>query len=110
MLIEDAGVWNQMLLQLLSRSPTSRVINDEVGNLENDLITPEPALSYLRYDAFVTPTGLAEIGLPELTHRIERLQDMTNYDARDQLLDVGRRSAERQILPEHFPRHFDLSS
>jgi hypothetical protein len=110
MLIEDAGVWNQMLLQLLSRSPTPWVIDEEVGNLQNDLIAPEPALSYLRYDARVTPAGLTEIGLPNLTYRIDRLHDMTNYDARDQLLDIGRRSAALQILPEHFPRRFDLSS
>lgn len=108
MLMEDAGVWNQLLLQLLSRSPTPWVIDDEVGNLEHDLIVPEPALTYLRYDARVTPSGLTEIGLPHLAHRTGRLHDMTNYAGRDQLLDIGRRSAERQILPEHFPQRFDL--
>jgi len=110
MLMEDAATWNQMLLQLLSRSPTPWVIDDEVGALEHDLIAPEPALSYLRYDARVTPAGLAEIGLPALSHRIERLHDMTNYDARNQLLDIGRRSAALQMQPEHFPHRFDLSS
>lgn len=110
MLIEDAGVWNQMLLQLLSRSPTPRVIDDEVGDLANDLITPEPALSYLRYDARVTPAGLREIGLTGLTHGIGQLHDMTNYEARNELLDIGRRSAALQMLSEHFPHHFDLSS
>lgn len=110
MLIEDAGVWNQMLLQLLSRSPTPWVVDEEVGNLQDDLISPEPALNYLRYDARVTPTGLNEIGLSNLAHRVERLHDMTNYDAREQLLDIGRRSAVRQIVPEHFPHRFDLST
>jgi hypothetical protein len=110
MLMEDASVWNQMLLQLLSRSPTPWLIDEEVGSLENDLIAPEPALSYLRYDARVTPIGLAQMGLPELTHRIGWLHDMTNYDARDQLLDIGRRSATQQMRPEHFPHHFDLIS
>ncbi|MBT8470149.1 MAG: hypothetical protein KJN97_15495, partial [Deltaproteobacteria bacterium] len=68
------------------------------------------ALSYLRYDARVTPAGLDEIGLSNLADRVERLHDMTNYDARDQLLDIGRRSAALQILSEHFPQRFDLSS
>jgi hypothetical protein len=108
MMIEDASSWNQLFLQLLSRSPTAWVIDDEVGNLERDLIVPEPALSYLRYDALMTPSALAEIGLPELSNRIGRLHNMTNLEGRDELLDIGRRFAERQVQSEHFPHGFDL--
>lgn len=108
MMIEDATSWNQLLLQLLSRSPTARVINDEVGDLGRDLIVPEPALSYLRYDAPMTASAVAEVGLPKLAKRIDRLQDMTNFENREVLFDIGRRFAERHVKPEHFPRGFDL--
>jgi patatin-like phospholipase/acyl hydrolase len=108
MMIEDANSWNQLFLQLLSRSPTPWVIDDEVGNLERDLIVAEPALSYLRYDALMTPAALAEIGVPELGKHVGRLENMTNFESRHDLLDIGRRFAERQVQSEHFPHGFDL--
>ena len=108
MMIEDASSWNQLLLQLLSRSPTPWVIDDEVGNLERDLLVPEPALSYLRYDAPMTPSALTEIGFSEHAKHMGRLHNMTNFGNRDVLFDIGRRVAKRQILPEHFPPVFDL--
>ena len=107
MMIEDASSWNQLLLQALSRSPTSRVIDDEVGDLAGDLLVPEPVLSYLRYDAVMNASTAAEIGLPQLAARMGQLQDMTNFDNRDLLFEIGRRFAERQVLAHHFSPVFD---
>ena len=107
MMIEDASAWNQLLLQAISRSPTPRVIDDEVGDLSGDLLTPEPALSYLRYDAVMTPSVAAEIGLPQLARNMGHLQNMTNFDNREVLLDIGRRFAERQVEAAHFLPAFD---
>jgi len=110
MLIEDANSWNQLLLQLLSNSATPWVIDDEVGNLREDLIVPEPSLSYLRYDVPMTPSALVEVGLPGLVKRIGALHNMTNADNRHDLLEAGRRFAQRQVQPEHFPHGFDLAT
>jgi len=107
MMIEDASAWNQLLLQAISRSPTPRVIDDEVGDLSGDLLTPEPALSYLRYDAVMNPSVAAEIGLPPLAQNMGHLQNMTNFDNREVLLDIGRRFAERQVEAAHFSPAFD---
>ena len=110
MMIEDASAWNQLLLQTLSRSPTMRVIDDEVGDLSRDLLVPEPALSYLRYDAFMTPASMVDIGLPQLAEQVGHLHDMTSLNNRDLLLDIGRRFAQRQIRTQHFLPAFDLTS
>ena len=110
MMIEDASSWNQLLLQALSRSPTSRVIDDEVGVLAGDLLVPEPVLSYLRYDAVMNASTAAEIGLPQLAARMGQLQDMTNFDNRDLLFEIGRRFAERQVLAHHLSSAFDIGN
>lgn len=110
MMMEDASSWNQLLLQTLSRSPTSQVIDDEVGDLARDLLAPEPALSYLRYDAVMSPSAMSEVGLPHLADRAEGLHDMTNFANRDPLLEVGSRFAAHQVSPAHFPTAFDLAS
>jgi hypothetical protein len=107
MMIEDASAWNQLLLQAISRSPTSRVIDDEVGDLSGDLLTPEPALSYLRYDAVMSPSVADEIGLSQLAHDMAHLQNMTNFGNREVLLDIGQRFAERQVQEDHFSPAFD---
>jgi hypothetical protein len=78
-----------------------RVIDDEVGDLARDLLVPEPALSYLRSDAFMTRSSLVEIGLPHLFNQVHHLHDMTNYNNRDLLLDIGRRFAQCQAQDEH---------
>jgi hypothetical protein len=51
------------LLQLLSRSAAAAwVIDDEVRKLEQDLLVAEPLLSYLRYNARMTPSALEDVG------------------------------------------------
>lgn len=110
MMIEDASAWNELLLQALSHSPTRRVIDDEVGDLHQDLLVPEPALSYLRYDAWMSAASVAEVGLPALSNEVERLHDMTNFANRHSLLEIGRRFAERQMKDDHLSPVFDRRS
>jgi hypothetical protein len=63
MLMDDASWQNQLLLQYLSRSPTRVVIDTEVGDLSSDLLTPEPALSYLRYNILLDQNSLQGVGV-----------------------------------------------
>jgi patatin-like phospholipase/acyl hydrolase len=108
MLMQDASWHNQLLLQYLSRSPTAAVIDREVGDLHDDLLTPEPALSYLRYNATLETDGLRGLGLPQLASRAQALQDMSDADNRHDLLQVGRAAAKVQVHGQHFPAAFDL--
>lgn len=110
MMIEDSSTWNQLLLQLLSRSPTPWKIDEEVGDLRGELIPDEPALRYLRYDAPMNPTSLAEIGFSEAARRMGRLYNMTRYENREVLRDIGRGFAGLQVKSEHFPVGFDRSA
>ncbi len=108
MLIEDASWQNQLILQYLSRSQTPWQINREIGDLSEDLLTPEPALTYLRYDVRLEPNNIKEMGLPELVPNVEGMHKMANAAVSYDLLKIGRRAAKIQVEPEHLPEVFDL--
>jgi hypothetical protein len=110
MLLEDASWQNQLILQYLSRTRTPWQIDGEVGNLSSDLLTPEPALSYLRYNAWLTKNGLDEIDMGDLAPHIEWLRSMSGVKHLWDLARIGEKAAAKQILEEHFPPAFDLNS
>jgi len=107
MLMNDANWQNQLLLQYLSRTPTPWEINREVGDLASDLLTPEPALSYLRYDVWLEANALNALGLAKLSPKLESLRDMSAAENRYDLAAIGEQAAERQVRDEHFSKAFD---
>jgi len=115
MLMEDATYQNQLLLQYLSKSPTAIEIDSEIGDLRDDLLTPQPMLHYLRYQAYLEqpktmPDGTQEDKphLPFNDKIIEKMRQMDKAEMVDQLLQVGRIYAQRRIEEGHFPTVFDL--
>lgn len=108
MLMEDATWQNQLLLQYLSRTPTAWEIDREVGDLASDLLTPQPALSYLRYNVWLEAHGLQELGLTQLVPRVKSLREMSAVRNRRALTTIGEKAAEQQVRDEHFPPAFDL--
>jgi uncharacterized protein len=108
MLMSDASWQNQLILQYLSTTPTPWEINREVGDLAEDLLTPEPLLSYLRYNVWLDEGGLQEIGLAGLASAVTSLRDMSAARNRYDLTHIGEEAAHRQVKEEHFPHYFDL--
>jgi predicted acylesterase/phospholipase RssA len=108
MLMEDASWQNQLLLQYLSRTLTPWEIDREVGNLASDLLTPGPALSYLRYNVSLDVHGLQELGLAELVPNLKSLREMSAAESRHDLARIGEKAAEQQVRDEHFPDAFNL--
>ena len=103
MLMQDANWHNQMLLQALSRSPTAAIIDREIGDLSGDLLTPEPLMNYLRYNATLESEALRELGLPQLSSRAEALHDMSDADNRHELLDSGPGGGQEATAEPPFP-------
>ncbi len=77
------GDWHalsQTILQWISHTPTSWVIDREIGDLSDDIVANQPLLSYLKYDVILdadwlkknlglsmkrgTASGLAKIDEP----------------------------------------------
>lgn len=113
MLMQDASWQNQAILQWLSKSPTACVIDAEIGNMQDDLITDavnqNGLLSYLRYNFLMEPATLNELGLNGKTFskkEVDNLVEMSNAENRFMLYDIGLATAEREISVDHFPKNF----
>jgi hypothetical protein len=109
LLMDDATWQNQLILQYLSRTVTPWEIDGEVGDLAGDLLTPEPALTYLRYNTRLEPGALSALGLDDLAPRAEKLRDMSNGENREELARIGEAAARVQVRDEHFPDAFNLA-
>jgi len=107
MLMRDASLQNQLILQYLSRTLTPMAIDAEFGELSSDLLHAEPALSYLRYDVALEASVLSDLGLPQMMPRVESLRRMDLAENRFDLATIGEKAAN-QIEEEHFPGAFDL--
>ena len=115
MLMTDATEQNQMILQALSNSPTSKEIDSEIGDLREDLITGKPELHYLRYQAYLEqPKTMADGTQEDKPHlpfddkTIEKMRAMDKAEMVEQLIQVGRIYAKKKIEAGHFPAAFDL--
>lgn len=108
MLMDDANWQNQLLLQYLSKSQTPWEIDKEVGNLAEDVLTSEPALSYLRYDVWLEENSLNALGLANLRPKLGSLREISAAENRYDLAAIGERAAEQQVQEKHFPKAFDL--
>jgi len=106
-LMEDASWRNQLLLQLLSRSPTPWEIDPDVGNLASDLLAGEPALSYLRYNVLLDADNLEQLQLTELIPHLESFRNISAAENSSALAAIGERAAEKVVQDEHFLGAFD---
>lgn len=99
--MEDADYLNQTMLQYLSHSPTPRVLDSEILDLKGDLLTKEPALHYLRYNAILEKESLKELGLNFTEKQIISMREMSNSQNKESLYLVGKRASEKYVKIEH---------
>lgn len=105
----DANVYNQLLLQYFSKSPTSVQIDSEIGDLKEDLIASEPLLSYLRYNVRLEENFIneLEIGIKYNLESLRKMDDVSNYET---LKILGEAGAEKFVNEKHFPNEFNLNN
>lgn len=116
MLMSDASYLNQIILQYLSKSPTAIEIDMEMGDLRDDLLTPQPAMHYLRYQAYLEqPRQLADgtyekdhVHLPFDDETLKNMQQMDKAELVEQHIQAGSIYAAEFVKKEHFPAAFDL--
>jgi hypothetical protein len=108
MFMADGDAHTQLMLQYLSRSATAVKIDGEVGTLEDDLLTSEPALTYLRYNVAIDEESLDALGLSNLKDRIPYLRRLDAAKNRFDLATIGEKAAGQNVQDEHFPAAFDL--
>jgi uncharacterized protein len=108
-IMDDCNDLVETLMQWISKSPTARVIDREIGALADDLLAPEPLLTYQRYNVKFSEDWLRK-NLQE-TYSVDSLKELERLDAHDNigaLEELGKVAAEKQIKDVHFPPEFDL--
>ncbi len=116
MFMQDASWQNQLLMQWLSRSPTSHEIDSEIGVLDEDILSDEPdrkegLVYYLRYNVF--------LDADEMNVRFKPFKPYTPADATSlaamdnakncqKLYDLGYLAGTQEVKQLHFPEGFRL--
>ena len=108
--MNDASKQNQLILQCLSRTPTPWEIDREIGKMTNDCLTPEPLLTYLRYNAELDENPLNQLALSKMVPKLESLRNMEIGSNVEDLIEIGERAAaaERCKIEQHLPVDFNL--
>ena len=107
-IMEDGSWLAQTVLQWLSTSRTAWQIDGEIGDLGDDYLGERAALSYLRYDLVLQRDWLKrELALDVSDRELKAYCAMDRPDVAEQLFEVGRRAASRQLNADHLPAVFD---
>ncbi len=109
-LMDDCGALVETMMQWISRSPTARVIDRELGTLDGDLLGGAPLLTYQRYNVSLAADEALKLkpGLDKKT--LESLPRMDVPANLPILRELGDIAAGQQVKPEHFPAGFDLKA
>jgi uncharacterized protein len=109
MLISDASLWNQHILQFLSRSLTPKQVDQEVSSLAYERGLDHRLLTYARFDVQLEDGFLNGLDLASLRAELPQLRDMARTASLAHLREIGRAAATRYIRPDHLPTYFDIA-
>jgi hypothetical protein len=109
-MMNDCASLQEIILQWLSSSPTAGVVDEEIGDLCNDLLAGTPLLTYMRYNVDLRKESVKRLN-PRLTDekRIESLSDMDAPENMEELHKLGVLAAELYVNSRDFEAKFDLS-
>jgi hypothetical protein len=109
LLISEASVYTQTVMQWISESPTAHPIDREMGDLHGDTPSNEPLLRYLRYAPALNRKGFAEIGQATDNPTLRKLRSLVDVSNVEPLRKYGRHFAEQHVSADHFLSRFQQS-
>ncbi len=109
-LMDDCGRVNHGLLQWLTNCLTPWTIDRAVGDMAIDGQAGPQLATYARYNVLFEKDWLgSELMVDLAPEKIDEIAAMDNPANMDELANLGRRAAQRQVKEEHFPAAFDLA-
>ena len=107
-LMDDCAALVEIVMQWMSKSPTAREIDSDLGDCADDLLGQSPLLTYLRYNASLLAADVEALlpGLP--AKQVASLAEMDNPDNLDALFRLGVAAGTAHVKAEHFSAGFDL--
>ena len=96
------------MVQLLSTGETHRVIDREIGTIENDLIGGAPSFTYARYDLQLVREHVDGL-VPNISdQKLDELTAMDEPKSMQILYELAGLDAANKVDSAHFPSAFDL--
>jgi hypothetical protein len=109
--MDDCDRMNRATLQWLTQCLTPAIVDRAVGDMRRDSAEGPQLATYVRYNVILEHDWLKDaLGVdlpPEKIEEIRRMDDPSNMN---DVQDLGRRAAAKQVLSDHLPSAFDLAS
>ena len=107
-IISDTDKLTQTMLQWMSNSQTPWDIDSEILNLNSDLLSTKPQLSYLRYETIFESKWIKQhLNMNYSNIKLEKLILMDKFTNVKKLCELGQKAASVQIKKKHFPACFN---
>ena len=107
-LMEDCGDQVETIMQWLSRSPTAREIDREIGKVDAPL-GGIPLCSYLRYNVHLTSEWVEKhLGESINSEAMKALEAMDEPDNMEELSRLGQLAGRKLVEQSHFSKNFDV--
>jgi uncharacterized protein len=108
-LMDDCSRLNQGMLQWLTNCLTPWYIDRAVQSMEIDSRDGPQLASYARYNVLLEPGWMkAEVGIDRTAAQVAKIAEMDDPTNMQELAEIGRIAALKQVKPEHFPARFDV--
>jgi hypothetical protein len=107
-IMDDCNEHVETLMQWMSRSATARRIDGQIGDLRDDLLSPQPLFTYVRYNISLQAEWVKEnVGLAIDQAKLDELAPMDKPKSMKPLAEIAKTAAEKQVLAQHLPPAFD---
>ncbi|UGY19612.1 patatin-like phospholipase family protein [Bradyrhizobium septentrionale] len=108
-LMDDCGRHNHGMLQWLTNCLTPRMIDRAVEDMVADSHGGPQLATYARYNVLLETDWLKKtIAIDRTPDALVKIAAMDNPNNMDELAEIGRLAAIRQVKPDHFPPAFDI--
>jgi len=108
-LMDDCARVNHGMLQWLTNCVTPWRIDSAVLSMEHDSKVGPQLATYARYDVLLEPDWLkTKVKIDQTADRLAKIAEMDNAGNMDELAEIGRIAAAKQVDPNHFSAIFDV--
>jgi hypothetical protein len=110
-LMDDCERTTRATLQWLTNCLTPWIIDRAVGDMKLDSQSGPQLATYVRYNAILEQAWLkTELGVDLAGDKLDQIRKMDDPSNMNDLADLGRKAAAKQVKPEHLPAPFDLAT
>jgi hypothetical protein len=108
-LMDDCARMNHGMLQWLTNCLTPWTIDRAVEDMQQDSKAGPQLATYARYNVLLEQDWLrTKVAIEQGPDQLAKIAEMDNPKNMEELADIGRIAAKKQVKAEHFPGAFDI--